>query len=128
MSVNYTIFSYTASCSFYDTNASSFSQVGCNVGLCSSPLATQCLCTHLTSFSNSFYLPKSSQSSSAGGANMNPFSSSGASAFSLSSLSQNPVALALCIGCFCAYLIAVLIALRFDILDSKRVSVCPFIL
>lgn len=124
--VNYTLLSYTAACVFYDSNASTFAQSGCRVGLCSSPLATQCLCTHLTSFSNAFYVPQSGASASASGSggsgsNMNPFSASGASAFSLTSLSQNPVALALCVACLCAYLIAVLAALRFDIRDSKRV-------
>ena len=115
--MNYTILPYTASCYFFDANNSEFSSAGCTVGSCSSPLATQCLCTHLTSFSNAFYLPQSSKSN----VNMNPFSSSGAAAFSLTSLNQNPVALAFCVGCICVYLICLIVALRFDIFDKKKV-------
>ena len=53
----YSLMAYSTRCMFYDTSSGDFSSVGCIVGGCSSPLATQCLCTHLTSFSNSFHLP-----------------------------------------------------------------------
>ena len=121
--LNYTTLVYSSSCVFYNETSGLFSSDGCHVGSCSSPLATQCLCTHLTSFSNSFTMPKMRVhidplgTSGAGG------SISGAEAFSLTSLNQNPVALAFCIGCICVYLICILITIRFDSWDKNEVYI-----
>ena len=115
--VNFNLLIYTTSCNFYDPNLDDFSLSGCTVGMCSNLMVTQCLCNHLTSFSNSFNLPKLQTNIP-----QNPLGVSGAAAFSLTSLNQNPVSLAFCIGCLCVYLILLMIALRFDLHDRLWVS------
>lgn len=109
--VNYNILTFTTSCNFYDPNLDDFSSSGCSVGMCSNPVATQCICNHLTSFSSSFNLPTLQS-------HVNPLDAAiGTAAFSLTSLNQNPLALAFCIGCLCVYLIILIIALRYDQYD-----------
>ena len=115
--MNFNLLIYTTSCNFYDPTLDDFSSSGCTVGMCSNSMVTQCLCNHLTSFSNSFFLPKLQNN-----IEVNQFGVSGASAFSLTSLNQNPVALAFCIGCLCVYFILLIIALRFDLKDRVWVS------
>lgn len=52
-----------ARCMYYDPASDSFSSNGCRVGSCSSLLATQCFCNHLTAFSNVIRAPPVSSTS-----------------------------------------------------------------
>ena len=104
--VNYSLLLYTSACVFNNSTTGGFDKAGCQIGKCSSPFATQCLCSHLTSFSNTFKAPKTKFD---------------ANAFSLKSLDANPIAFSFCISCLCIYLIMYIYCLRKDLDDKKLV-------
>ena len=108
MTLNFTLLAYSTGCVFYNASLGDFDSAGCRVGLCSSPLATQCICSHLTSFSNTFKTPKIRFDSSA---------------FSLKKLDQNPVAFSFCIGCICVYLVLFIYCRRKDLDDRNKAGV-----
>ena len=106
LKLNYTLLAYTAGCLFYNATLDDFDSAGCRVGTCSSPLAVQCICSHLTSFSNAFKAPTLRYDTKA---------------FELKNLNQNPVAFAFCIACVLAYLVLWLFCRRKDLDDLKLV-------
>ncbi len=106
LKLNYSFLLYTAGCNFYNASLDDFDKKGCRVGKCSSPYATQCICSHLTSFSNSFKAPKTRFD---------------ANAFSLKSLDSNPVAFSFCISCICIYIVFFIYCFRKDLDDRKLV-------
>ncbi|KPP63740.1 hypothetical protein Z043_117975, partial [Scleropages formosus] len=57
-STNATVFvtSISSQCVYWDEIRSNWSNTGCRVGPLTTPLATQCLCTHLTFFGSSFFV------------------------------------------------------------------------
>ena len=111
--VNFTILAYSPGCKFYNASIDDFDTQGCRVGRCSSPLATQCICSHLTSFSNTYRVPKMRFD---------------AGAFSLKKLNQNPVAFAFCIACICIYIVLIIYCRRKDLDDLKMVYYCAFLI
>ena len=106
LSLHYSLLAYTTSCVFYNEYMDNFDDAGCRVGACSSPFATQCICSHLTSFSNAFKVPKLRYE---------------VNAFSIKQLNRNPVAFSFCIACILAYLVIFIYCHRKDNDDLKMV-------
>ncbi|KAJ8417701.1 hypothetical protein AAFF_G00225440 [Aldrovandia affinis] len=105
--VTVSITSIAAQCLYWDETETSWKDHGCRVGPRTTPLVTQCLCTHLTFFGSSFFVMP----------NMVDVSRT---AELFATFSDNPVVVCFVGSIFLAYLLVVVWARRKDVLDSAK--------
>lgn len=108
LKLNYTLFAYYSGCFFYDENKKDYSTEGCTIGKCSSPYATQCYCTHLTSFSNMFKLPSIKFD---------------ISSLNINALNNSPGVMCFLVAILCAYCIVWIWARHADLEAEAKIGV-----
>uniref|UniRef100_A0A667YRT0 Polycystic kidney disease 1 like 2a n=1 Tax=Myripristis murdjan TaxID=586833 RepID=A0A667YRT0_9TELE len=104
------ITSIASHCKYWDESKSDWSDYGCRVGVQTTSLVTQCLCTHLTFFGSSFFVTP----------NLIDLSRT---AELFGTFAENPVVVCFVGALFVAYLIVVVWARRKDIQDRAKVNV-----
>ncbi|XP_060740105.1 polycystin-1-like protein 2 [Tachysurus vachellii] len=104
------ITSIAAQCKYWDETETTWSDNGCRVGPHTTPLLTQCLCTHLTFFGSSFFV-------------MPNLVDVSRTAELFATFVNNPVVVCFVGAIFLIYLIAVVWARRKDIQDTAKVKV-----
>ncbi|KAI4875931.1 hypothetical protein NFI96_034519 [Prochilodus magdalenae] len=102
--------SFAAQCKYWDETKTNWSDYGCRVGPRTSPLLTQCLCTHLTFFGSSFFVMPNKVDVSR-------------TAELFATFSQNPVVVCFVCSIFLVYIIVVIWARRKDLQDKVKVKV-----
>ncbi|XDV17483.1 hypothetical protein PO909_023332 [Leuciscus waleckii] len=105
-----TITSITAQCIFWEETRSNWSDYGCRVGPKTTAEVTQCLCTHLTFFGNSFFVMPNTVDPSK-------------SAELFSNFAKNPVVVCFIGSIFLAYILTVAWARRKDLQDKAKVKI-----
>eukprot|EP00063_Salmo_salar_P007506 XP_013982341.1 PREDICTED: polycystic kidney disease protein 1-like 2 [Salmo salar] len=105
-----TVTSIAAQCKYWNETLSTWSEDGCRVGPLTTLLATQCLCTHLTFFGNSFFV-------------MPNLVDVSRTAELFGTFAQNPVVVCFIGSIFVAYVLVVIWARRKDIQDIAKVKV-----
>nr|XP_046204229.1 polycystic kidney disease protein 1-like 2 [Oncorhynchus gorbuscha] len=105
-----TVTSIAAQCKYWNETLSTWSEDGCRVGPLTTLLATQCLCTHLTFFGNSFFV-------------MPNLVDVSRTAELFGTFAQNPVVVCFIGSIFVAYVLVVIWARRKDIQDTAKVKV-----
>uniref|UniRef100_A0A8C8FW89 Polycystic kidney disease 1 like 2a n=1 Tax=Oncorhynchus tshawytscha TaxID=74940 RepID=A0A8C8FW89_ONCTS len=105
-----TVTSIAAQCKYWNETLSTWSEDGCRVGPLTTLLATQCLCTHLTFFGNSFFV-------------MPNLVDVSRTAELFGTFTQNPVVVCFIGSIFVAYVLVVIWARRKDIQDTAKVKV-----
>ncbi|XP_020344471.2 polycystic kidney disease protein 1-like 2 [Oncorhynchus kisutch] len=105
-----TVTSIAAQCTYWNETLSTWSEDGCRVGPLTTLLATQCLCTHLTFFGNSFFV-------------MPNLVDVSRTAELFGTFAQNPVVVCFIGSIFVAYVLVVIWARRKDIQDTAKVKV-----
>ncbi|XP_077057922.1 polycystin-1-like protein 2 [Siphateles boraxobius] len=105
-----TITSITAQCIFWEETRSNWSDYGCRVGPKTTPEVTQCLCTHLTFFGNSFFVMPNTVDPSK-------------SAELFSNFANNPVVVCFIGSIFLAYILTAAWARRKDLQDKAKVKI-----
>ncbi|XP_058257289.1 polycystin-1-like protein 2 [Hemibagrus wyckioides] len=104
------ITSIAAQCKYWDETETTWSDYGCRVGPHTTPLFTQCLCTHLTFFGSSFFV-------------MPNLVDVSRTAELFATFVNNPVVVCFVGAIFLIYLIVVVWARRKDIQDTAKVKV-----
>ncbi|XP_039674212.1 polycystic kidney disease protein 1-like 2 [Perca fluviatilis] len=104
------ITSITTACKFWDESKLEWSTYGCRVGVQTTPLVTQCLCNHLTSFGSSFFVTPNLVDPSR-------------TAELFGTFAENPVVVCFVGSLFLAYLLVLVWARRKDIQDTAKVKV-----
>ncbi|XP_028446278.1 polycystic kidney disease protein 1-like 2 [Perca flavescens] len=104
------ITSITTACKFWDESKLEWSTFGCRVGVQTTPLVTQCLCNHLTSFGSSFFVTPNLVDPSR-------------TAELFGTFGENPVVVCFVGSLFLAYLLVLVWARRKDIQDTAKVKV-----
>lgn len=102
--------SVTAQCIFWEEARANWSDYGCRVGPKTTPYVTQCLCTHLTFFGNSFFVMPNT---------VDPTKS----AQLFSNFAQNPVVVCFIGAIFVAFILTAAWARRKDLKDKAKVKV-----
>ncbi|XP_056318345.1 polycystic kidney disease protein 1-like 2 [Danio aesculapii] len=105
-----TVTSVTAQCIFWEQARANWSDHGCRVGPKTTPYVTQCLCTHLTFFGNSFFVMPNT---------VDPTKS----AQLFSNFAQNPVVVCFIGAIFVAFILTAAWARRKDLKDKAKVKV-----
>ncbi|KAK7169828.1 hypothetical protein R3I94_000154 [Phoxinus phoxinus] len=105
-----TITSITAQCIFWEETRSNWSDYGCRVGPKTTAEVTQCLCTHLTFFGNSFFVMPNTVDPSK-------------SAELFSNFANNPVVVCFIGSIFLAYILTAAWARRKDLQDKAKVKI-----
>nr|XP_015223472.1 PREDICTED: polycystic kidney disease protein 1-like 2 [Lepisosteus oculatus] len=108
--VTVSVTSIAAQCVYWDEEKRNWSTHGCRVGPLTTPLATQCLCTHLTFFGSSFFV-------------MPNLVDVSRTAELFATFSDNPVVGSFVAAIFGLYLLIVVWARRKDIQDAVKVKV-----
>ncbi|KAF5905100.1 polycystic kidney disease protein 1-like 2 [Clarias magur] len=104
------ITSIAAQCKYWDETENNWSDHGCRVGPRTTPLITQCLCTHLTFFGSSFFV-------------MPNLVDVSRTAELFATFVNNPVVVCFVGAIFLVYLMVVVWARRKDIQDTAKVKV-----
>ncbi|XP_036441849.1 polycystic kidney disease protein 1-like 2 [Colossoma macropomum] len=104
------IMSFAAQCKYWDETKTNWSDCGCRVGPRTTPMFTQCLCTHLTFFGSSFFVMPNKVDVSR-------------TAELFATFSQNPVVVCFVCAVFLVYILAVIWARRKDLKDKVKVKV-----
>ncbi|KAI5608598.1 polycystic kidney disease protein 1-like 2, partial [Silurus asotus] len=104
------ITSIAAQCKYWDDTKATWSDYGCRVGPRTTPLLTQCLCTHLTFFGSSFFV-------------MPNLVDVSRTAELFATFVNNPVVVCFVGGIFLVYIMVVVWARRKDIQDMAKVKV-----
>ncbi|XP_053369297.1 polycystic kidney disease protein 1-like 2 [Clarias gariepinus] len=104
------ITSIAAQCKYWDETETNWSDHGCRVGPRTTPLITQCLCTHLTFFGSSFFV-------------MPNLVDVSRTAELFATFVNNPVVVCFVGAIFLVYLMVVIWARRKDIQDTAKVKV-----
>ncbi|XP_036065666.1 polycystic kidney disease protein 1-like 2 [Oryzias melastigma] len=99
-----------SSCRFWDESILDWSTTGCKVGVKTTPMATQCLCNHLTFFGSSFFVTPNLVDPSQ-------------TAQLFATFAENPVVVCFVGALFVTYLLVVVWARRKDIQDTAKVKV-----
>ncbi|XP_044072039.1 polycystic kidney disease protein 1-like 2 [Siniperca chuatsi] len=110
INANLSITSITTSCKFWDESILDWNNIGCRVGVQTTPLVTQCLCNHLTFFGSSFFVTPNLVDPSR-------------TAELFGTFTENPVVVCFVGALFVAYLLVVVWARRKDIQDATKVKV-----
>ncbi|KAK2906286.1 hypothetical protein Q8A73_010229 [Channa argus] len=104
------ITSISASCKFWDEALLDWRTYGCQVGVKTTNLVTQCLCNHLTFFGSSFFVTPNLVDPSR-------------TAELFATFAQNPVVVCFVGALFLAYLLVVVWARRKDVKDMAKLKV-----
>ncbi|KAK3562182.1 hypothetical protein QTP86_030184, partial [Hemibagrus guttatus] len=104
------IMSIAAQCKYWNETETTWSDYGCRVGPHTTPLFTQCFCTHLTFFGSSFFV-------------MPNLVDVSRTAELFATFVNNPVVVCFVGAIFLIYLIVVVWARRKDIQDTAKVKV-----
>ncbi|XP_072517247.1 polycystin-1-like protein 2 [Salminus brasiliensis] len=111
-SSNATVFitSVAAQCKYWDETRTNWSDYGCRVGPRTTPLVTQCLCTHLTFFGSSFFVMPNKVDVTR-------------TAELFATFDKNPVVVCFVGAVFLVYFLTVVWARRKDLQDQVKVKV-----
>ncbi|XP_037401275.1 polycystic kidney disease protein 1-like 2 [Pygocentrus nattereri] len=104
------ITSIATQCKYWDETKTNWSDYGCRVGPRTTPLVTQCLCTHLTFFGSSFFV-------------MPNLVDVSRTAELFATFVNNPVVVCFVGAIFLVYLMVVIWARKKDIQDATKVKV-----
>ncbi|XP_066504124.1 polycystin-1-like protein 2 [Hoplias malabaricus] len=107
--VSVVITSFAAQCKYWDQTKTNWSDYGCRVGPRTTPLVTQCLCTHLTFFGSSFFVMPNKVDVTH-------------TAQLFATFSKNPVVVCFVCAIFLVYFLVAIWARRQDLKDIKKVK------